>query len=369
MLNTSSGFIQNLFSLPVLSRFKGALNKRSFNETSVPIHSTGIGTEIRRNIRRKFSKAADETFDFSAELKHDEYVASKLSEAVVLIGYEKSCLLSFLKNRSLGGKNILDLAGVYYTKLISLRNKYDIYRNTLPPQDLFERICKRKQEEIDIADHIIVLSSMVRDELMKTGVPSSKISVVQLGYEPSVFRPKEEYNNTGDLKFIFVGGISYRKGIAQIIEVAERSLGKAVQFILIGPVSDAGELLQHLPSNIKHIPYLNHHDLAREYRNADVFLFPSYLDSYGMVVIEAMACGLPVIVSENTGAKDIIRDAGIIIPVHDAEALMKAVDHFLENRTAVAGMGKLAAQYATQYSWDHYYNQVKTILTSFNQER
>jgi glycosyltransferase involved in cell wall biosynthesis len=363
LLNTSAPAVKFIFSLPILSKMKPVLAKRSFGNNHSPIHSTGIIAEIRRNIQRRRGGQADEVYDFIAEKHHDVSVAAAIKEPVILIGYEKSCLASFQKNRSLGGINILDMAGVYHTKLSEMRNTYTIYSDTLPPQPVFEQICERKEAEIALADHIIVLSSMVKDELLKAGVSEAKISVVQLGYDPLKFTAKQNYSIQGPLRVIFVGAFSYRKGVGDLLKAAEMLKDEAVHFIFVGPASDASALLQTLPSNCEYVSYLDHTGLAAEYRKADVFVLPSYLDSYGMVVAEAMASGLPVIVSENTGAKDIIADAGFVIPVNDPVSLCKYIRFFMNDRTMVEAMGRKAASIATSFQWDHYYDQIKTIIS------
>ncbi|MES1226755.1 MAG: hypothetical protein ABUT20_65375, partial [Bacteroidota bacterium] len=241
--------------IPGSEKLKKLFDKRSFNEQDTFIRATGTIMEVKRNFLRKFSSNQDERFDFVAEVFHDKIVAKNLNEAVLLIGYEKSCLESFKRNRLLGGINILDLAGVYYPKIAEMRNKYDVYKNTMPPDNVFDEICLRKQSEIELADHIIVLSGMVKEELLKGGIPEGKISVLQLGYDSEIFKPKKKYKLSEILQIIYVGAISYRKGFGELVKVAGELNGKA-NFTVIGPKSDAGKLLNDLPSNMHHLPYM-----------------------------------------------------------------------------------------------------------------
>ncbi|GFP33773.1 L-malate glycosyltransferase, partial [Candidatus Hakubella thermalkaliphila] len=94
----------------------------------------------------------------------------------------------------------------------------------------------------------------------------------------------------------------------------------------------------------------------REFKKSDIFAFPSNQDGFGSVVLEAMACGLPVIVSENTGAKDCVRDGidGFIVPAADVDALCDRINYFYTNRDKVREMGRRAREQALKYDWESY---------------
>ena len=97
---------------------------------------------------------------------------------------------------------------------------------------------------------------------------------------------------------------------------------------------------------------------------------PSYLDSWGRVVLEAMACGTPVIVTENTGVKDAVgANGGRVIPVGDLSQLKEGIFHFYHHRSEVESMGKQARKNAEKYTWEGYRNQVVTKVREIYQER
>jgi lipopolysaccharide biosynthesis glycosyltransferase len=119
----------------------------------------------------------------------------------------------------------------------------------------------------------------------------------------------------------------------------------------------------------RHIPFLHHEELAKVYREHDLFVFPSYLDSWAMVVLEAMASGTPVIVTENTGAKDAVtKGGGKIIPVDDIEALKSAISYYYANRNKIKEDGIIANRVAQNYTWDSYYEQINQIISSIKTE-
>jgi glycosyltransferase involved in cell wall biosynthesis len=114
-----------------------------------------------------------------------------------------------------------------------------------------------------------------------------------------------------------------------------------------------------LSEPISLIGRLPHAQLARELDAHDVLVLPSRVDSFGMVVAESMACGLPVIVTENVGAKELVSvgENGLIVPVGDSDALADAMEWFIRNRSRVPEMSIAARKTAELYDWSYYYKR------------
>src|SRR5207253_879376 len=133
---------------------------------------------------------------------------------------------------------------------------------------------------------------------------------------------KSKYNSNPVFRILYTGMISQRKGINILLEAFKALNLKNAELILIGPNFDGNELLKKYEGYYTHYSFLPHEELVSEYQKADIFVLPSYLDSWAMVVLEAMACGTPVIVSENTGSKDAVqKGGGFVIPIDNVEAL------------------------------------------------
>ena len=140
----------------------------------------------------------------------------------------------------------------------------------------------------------------------------------------------------------------------------------AIEWLFVGTKDDAYDCIHNM-QNSTHIPFLEHEQLVQELHKADLFVFPSYSDSWGMAVIEAMASGLPVIVSENTGAKDAVtNDCGFVIPIDDADALADKVLYFYNNRAEIERMGRNASKKAQKYTWDNYHKQVGDFIKTIS---
>jgi len=128
-------------------------------------------------------------------------------------------------------------------------------------------------------------------------------------------------------------------------------------------MGDAEDLIKIENPFFKYINFLSHDELVRYYQDADIFVFPSYLDSFAMVVLEAMACGTSVIVSENTGSKCAVsQGGGFVIPVDDVEAIKEKILFFYNDRKQLEIYGNRAAEIAQQYTWDKYYEKIENSI-------
>lgn len=143
-----------------------------------------------------------------------------------------------------------------------------------------------------------------------------------------------------------------------------------VDLTLVGPMADAKDLLDNYKGNYHWIPYADHSSLNSILKEVDLFVFPSYLDSWAMVVVEAMACGLPVIVSEHTGSKESVDEgSGYVIAAGDEQALKEKMEYFYNDRSALPRMGENARKSAEKYLWENYYNRIHEVIKEINGKR
>jgi glycosyltransferase involved in cell wall biosynthesis len=223
----------------------------------------------------------------------------------------------------------------------------------------------RVDGELQNAACVLVPSKFVGDQLRAVGVPGDAIVVCRYGVDKSAFRPTEEVqhatrNRRGRLDCLFVGQIGYRKGIPVLIEAARLLATKPVVFELVGPAVSA-DVLRAAPENVVWRGPSTHSSVAAKMREADVFVLPSLEDAYSLVVLEAMASGLPVITTDHTGASEVIRDGhdGLIVQAGNPRALADAVERLpddvdLRRRMAISARERAAAE----DSWDEYGDRI-----------
>jgi glycosyltransferase involved in cell wall biosynthesis len=293
----------------------------------------------------------------------DRWVANSIRNETfdLLIGYENSNMHSFEAAKQLKKITVLDLAHIHHEQSVMIRQQYTPEK--IIAGDIIY-INQRKQTALDLSDYFFTLSSFASNSLKQYNVDPVRIFELNLGVDTNFFRPV--LRPSGPFRILYVGAVNHAKGIVVLLSAFQNLDLPDAQLTFVGPVGDGLDLLSPWTGTdkIRHVPFLHHDELVAYYQQADVFVFPSYLDSWGQVVLEAMACGTPVIVTENTGAKDAVeKGGGFVIPVGDALALAEKIQYFYDNRTEIERMGCEARRVAEQYTWENYYQQVTNALT------
>ncbi|WAC42713.1 glycosyltransferase [Pedobacter sp. SL55] len=160
-----------------------------------------------------------------------------------------------------------------------------------------------------------------------------------------------------------------QKGVELLIKCLDEIADNKIQLTLIGQINeDHYDNLIKARNYIIHIPYVPNEALNEYYQRSDIFVLPSYLDSWGMVVIEAMSNGVPVIVTENCGAKDAVkRGGGIIIKPDSIMDLKQAIEFYMKDEMAREIDGAKAKEIALSYNDINYQQKLKDILEIVNQ--
>ena len=151
----------------------------------------------------------------------------------------------------------------------------------------------------------------------------------------------------GKLKVLFVGALSQRKGLSYLMEAAGH-LGSKIELTLIGRrISECRPLDAALRTH-RWIPSISHGALLEEMSRHDVMVFPSLFEGFGLVILEAMSQGVPVIATPNTAAPDFVSDGddGFIVPIRDADAIASKLELLTLDRDLLAAMSQAAIRTA-----------------------
>jgi glycosyltransferase involved in cell wall biosynthesis len=246
---------------------------------------------------------------------------------------------------------------------MELRRKYRDMAEIEKDEKFYSKVNQTKAAEYEYIDYVITLSGYAQQTLLEAGIPEKKVYKVNLGFDPTLFKPKPTYNRTGTFNFLFVGQLSNRKGVRLLLEAFKELKLPDATLTFVGTMADSKATMEEYSGLFTHVPYLLHDELVKYYQQADVLAFPSYLDSWALTVLEAMACGTPVIVSEHTGARDAVKQGGgFIVPVDDLEALKDRMLFFYNNRDQVELIGRKAHIVAQAYTWSNYYHQVQNVV-------
>jgi glycosyltransferase involved in cell wall biosynthesis len=228
--------------------------------------------------------------------------------------------------------------------------------------------------EVNEADALIVASSFARESLLENGVDPERIHVVPYGVDTERFHPPAvdsalQSGPGGSLRILFVGRVGQRKGIGYLLRaVAELRRTREVTLRVVGNLWGEQEPYRPFSEDYLHLPRQPDSIYPQVYREADVFVLPSLIEGFGLVILEAMASGLPVIVTPNTGGRDIVTDGveGFIVPIRDTSALKERLVFLQDNPDARRQMGMAARVKAEQYGWDRYYRGIADCLISIH---
>lgn len=192
---------------------------------------------------------------------------------------------------------------------------------------------KRWRRECELADRIVVNSNWSRDALLEEGIEAEKIRVIPLAFDP----PEESHSFTRSypaiftserpLRVLFLGQINRRKGVPQLFEAVKLLSAEPIEFWLVGPLQI--DVPHELKDRIKWFGMAPRTDVARYYRDADVFILPTLSDGFGLTQLEAQSWKLPVIASRYCG--DVVTHDfnGLILDEVSGPTIAEALRHVL----------------------------------------
>ncbi len=226
-------------------------------------------------------------------------------------------------------------------------------------------------------DIVYVPSKATGVELVNKGIRQSKIRLYPRGIDINRFHPASRNGfwtsayqiPKNSIKLIYVGRISKEKNLDVLCRAYNKlSLIKPdLQLIVVGDGPYRREMTKALEhTNTRFTGYLEGDDLVKAYASSDLFIFPSSTDTFGNVVLEAQASGIPVIVTDSGGPQEnlIDGDTGMIIPAHDDQAMINAVLNICEFPQRLAEMKKNARRYMENRSFETAFNKTWELYQS-----
>ncbi|HEV2283652.1 MAG TPA: glycosyltransferase family 4 protein [bacterium] len=293
----------------------------------------------------------------------DRWAARHVDGCDVWVGFALFSLAAQRAARAAGARTVLERGSTHIlTHHALLAEEYRRWRCPATPVD--RRLVARQLEEYDDAQHISVPSRFALQSFLDRGFPPDRLLRIPYGADTRLFSPGPP---RGRPFRIVAVGLSLRKGTPYLLEAAGRlgltgaQGGPDMEVWLAGAVaSDVAGVLRRTRVPVRLLGALSHTELAAVYRSASAFVLPSVEEGMALSVLEALASGLPVVVTPNTGAGDIITHGreGLIVPAGDAAALADALLNLYEDEPKRRSMAEAAAATAAQWTWDAYGNRV-----------
>ncbi len=296
---------------------------------------------------------------------HDHYArraARRLRPgADLLVAWSGSALPALRRARELGMATVLERGSTHIGWQADLLHA-EYARFGLRPRAASPQMVARELAEYAEADAIAVPSRFARRSFVERGVPEERILCLPYGVSLASFAPREGPEEPV-FRVIHCGRVDLRKGCHTLLEAFHGLRLPRAELWLVGPIAPEMEAFRRRyasPAIVFHGPQPQA-GLARFYGRCSVFCLASLEEGMAMVILQAMACGLPVIATTNSGAEEAVRDGveGFLVGVRDVDALRRRILELYEDPERRRAMGRAAlARVREGFTWDDYGERV-----------
>jgi glycosyltransferase involved in cell wall biosynthesis len=307
-------------------------------------------------------------------IKVAKFAIKNKVDAVIMYDTNSKKAFNYLKQKAPFIKRIIDNSHPARNYLYEVYNKLNDtsghFIKTLKAESdgfLFNKEkANNYKEEILSADINIVASTFSKESILYCGFPENKIIVAPYGIDNHKKNISKDFSK---INVLFVGQVNQRKGIKQILDAA-----KDLHGLINCSFSIVGSGMELFPELYKpYFKYINFYGrvskqkLDELYQSSNLFLFPTLGEGFGMVILEALSFGLPVICSKNCASYDLISDKynGYVIDAGDKNAIVQHILFLNKNKSIMAEMSQNAYLTSLNFTWDKYNHIVTQELGNF----
>lgn len=272
-----------------------------------------------------------ESFRFALHPLFDRWVKTMLKPGDHIFSSFGYANESFKWVRKHGGKTLIDAGNSHPDNFWEILVE-EHHRWNCPYPPIAHHQYKRYKAMLDHVDYVFAPSSFVANSFLERGFPPDRVFRNIYPVNLSCFSPRTTPRPKDQpLRVINTGGITLRKGTPYLLEAFRMILKQepTARLMLTSGISDSMKpiLPRYRDLPIDWTPPLPHPQLAERLRRADVFVLPSLEEGLARTSLEAMACGLPVVVTPNTGSNDLVSEGvnGSIVPIRDPQAIADAI--------------------------------------------
>ena len=293
----------------------------------------------------------------------------------ILHAYEDGCSSSFARAKQLGMQCSYELPiahwGTVRRLLAEEAERYPEWEPTLESTREPEEKLFRKEEELRLADRITCPSNFVLDSIPLEIRKKTPCQISPFGSppcEPVDFkRPKK--NDT--LKLLFVGSMSQRKGLADLFEAMKLLKGEPTSLSILGQPSMPVEFYRKKFAEFTYFSPCSNQKVRKIMEAHDALVLPSIVEGRALVQQEALSCGLPILVTPNTGGEDLLEEGvtGQLVPIRSPEKIAEAISSMMANRKNRDEIQKLCKKKAREYTWANYAQNIIDFNSSNSAQR
>lgn len=285
---------------------------------------------------------------------YDRLASLRLSSRTqVLLGWNHHCLHTLRKARRRGIRTVVEVPTSHvmnqYRIVMEECERWGVAPETQHHPAFLDK-CVQEYEE---ADGVHVSSDYARRSMLDEGVAAERIACSPYGIDEVRFRPPASAPPPRPFRVCCIGMIGLRKGVLYLLEAWDRLGLPDAELVLGGKVDREMEPLLARWRGREDIRFAGWVDPAEVMQRSHLSILPTLEDGFATVVPESMACGVPVVVTVNTGAKDLVREGkdGFIVPIRDPEAIARRILTLYEDEELRIEMGRSGIGQAARHGW------------------
>ncbi len=336
--------------------------------------------KIINKLRRIFFNTDIQQILFEDFLLYDKLMANKINKGIIevdsntiFIGRNGMSLNSFKEVKNKGGTTILHSQWMHPFTQEKLLIK-EFKRIGIKKKPVITERINRQIEEAELVDIIWCISTLVYESYLSNKFDINKLLNLSLGvnYEKYNTASNNSVKSNDEFVILFVGNVNPEKGVYVFLEALKKTNIKNIKVIFNGAIpkyfkSIFNKKVKEL--NDKNINFVVSPGIPLEnYAAASVFVLPSVHESFGLVVLEAMAAKLPVIVSDMVGAKDCLREGvnGFVFKSGNSDQLAQILCKFYKNPILIEEMGRQSSLLAQKFDWNLIVVELLRLIKSQN---
>lgn len=279
--------------------------------------------------------------------------------------YEDGALRSFQAAEAVGMRRAYELPIAYWEtsrKLLEMEaQRWPEWAGTLVGTVDSQQKLERKTRELELAELVVVPSQFVRRTLPDWLRPEQRVVVAEFGSPVNEESTSEagtalRAKRSEKLRVLFAGSLSQRKGLADLFQAMRLLKRNDVELVLMGSLVESREF--YLGQNVAfiHEETRPHHQVLELMRSCDIMVLPSIVEGRALVQQEALACGLPIVITPNTGGEDLVKEGetGFVVPIRAPQAIAEKISWFADHRGALESMRPSCIEAAKACTWERY---------------
>jgi glycosyltransferase involved in cell wall biosynthesis len=368
---TSLGFSHEEGWLRAVGRVSGSLgtelSRRAYDIPRERI-SRRVPLELKRLLAQRIHPRNSQQRADRIYADIDSAVAARIGDPEIpqaVYAYEDGALHIFQAAAQHGAARVYDLPIAYHERLRALlaieADRWPLWASTLGAAAESSEKVERKTQELELADVVVCPSTFVLDSLPARARENKRCIVSDFG-SPSVpmRRAAGRKESPDKLRVLFAGSMTQRKGLADLFSAMRMLDRKDVELVVLGAKLLPLSFYRREYAAFIYEPPRSQGGVLEMMQSCDILVLPSIVEGRALAQQEALACGLPLIVTRNAGAEDLIieGETGFLVPPGSPRDIAERIDWFASHRSELSEMCSVCRAKAAEYSWSEYARRI-----------